>query len=114
MQEGAVAWGDYDNDGYLDLLLTGNIGRYTSKTGATRLYHNNGDGSFSEVTSGLPAVWGSSAAWGDYDNDGYLDIVLSGVTNSSSGFMTRVYRSNGNGTFTDVQAGFAGIAHGSS
>ena len=67
---GATA-GDYDNDGFLDLFVTG----YNSR----QLFHNNGDGTFTDVTakSGVAgAGWSSSAAWVDYDRDGYLDLYV--------------------------------------
>jgi hypothetical protein len=73
-----VAAGDYDNDGHPD-LFTANIGR-------NALYHNNGDGTFTDVTeqSGLTTkesdVISVGAAWFDYDNDGLLDLVVSNYT----------------------------------
>jgi hypothetical protein len=63
--------GDYDNDGYLDIYVTG--------YGGAQLFHNNGDGSFADVTAtaGVGAGgWSSSAAWVDYDRDGYLDLFV--------------------------------------
>ena len=66
-----VAAADYDNDGYIDLFVTG----YK----ADRLYHNNGDGTFSDVTSKLPKIadgWSTSAGWFDYDHDGRLDLFI--------------------------------------
>ncbi len=71
----SVAWGDYDNDGDLDFLLTG----FTVTERINRIYRNNGDGSFTDIEAGLPGVGCSSAAWGDYDNDGDLDILLAGL-----------------------------------
>ncbi len=98
--QGSVAWGDYDNDGKLDILLSG----YSSAYGnIARVYHNDGGGSFSDVNAGLPGVNNSSVAWGDYDNDGRLDILLAG--SSSTGNIARVYRNNGNGSFSDISAG---------
>jgi len=73
-----VAVGDYDNDGYPDLFIC-NAGRNT-------LYHNNGDGTFSDVTesSGIgskpPNTLSIQAAWFDYDNDGLLDLIVSNYT----------------------------------
>ncbi|MCY4355463.1 MAG: CRTAC1 family protein [Truepera sp.] len=67
------AWGDYDNDGWVDLYLTGGLNPST-------LYRNDGDGTFSisehsgEV--GLPDVWTGGAVWADYDNDGFKDLYV--------------------------------------
>jgi hypothetical protein len=106
---GAVAWGDYDNDGYLDLLVTGNLGTmFWAGPGLTRVYRNNGNGTFTDINAGLPPFFASSAAWGDFDNDGYLDIVLSGL-NAASHMTTGVYKNNGDGTFTDIQAALPGM-----
>ncbi|MFH1680535.1 MAG: FG-GAP-like repeat-containing protein [Candidatus Eisenbacteria bacterium] len=102
----AGVWGDYDNDGHVDLFVV-NAGS------ANRLLRNNGDGSFSDAT---PAVmqdaggYGLSAAWGDYDNDGDLDLYM------GKGFEpNRLYRNDGGGVFADVTAGplgDAGITYG--
>lgn len=71
---GTVAWGDYDNDGDLDLLVTGQM---TNGSPVTKLYRNDG-GRFVDSGLGLPALRNSFAAWGDFDNDGSLDLLLSG------------------------------------
>ncbi|MBI3868758.1 MAG: CRTAC1 family protein [Verrucomicrobia bacterium] len=73
LQGGGIAVGDFDNDGKVDVFLTG-VGGY-------RLYHNEGQGRFQDVTaaSGLsckPDDWSTSAAWIDYDNDGDLDLFI--------------------------------------
>ena len=71
-----VACGDYDNDGYVDLYIT--------NFGANRLYHNNGDGTFTDVTadSGTGDVrWSSSATFFDYDSDGDLDLYVVNYVN---------------------------------
>jgi hypothetical protein len=112
---------DYDNDGYLDLFVT-NSARWTSNTlGESRqyypgastlfdlagspiehnvLYHNNRDGTFSEVTeqAGLKGKgWGGDVAVFDYDGDGYLDLLVTNMFGAS-----QLYHNNGDGTFTDV------------
>ena len=77
VQAPSVVWGDYDNDGKLDLMITGKADVPLSK-----LYHNTGTG-FEEQSSllpGLPQVSSSSVAWADYDNDGRLDLLLTGMT----------------------------------
>jgi hypothetical protein len=90
------AWGDFDNDGDLDVFL--------SKPGAgNRLYRNNGAGVFLDV-AGSAGVAGDSGpnrnpSWGDFDNDGDLDLYIS-RTNAPN----YLYRNNGNGTFTEIAA----------
>ncbi|MFH1572174.1 MAG: CRTAC1 family protein, partial [Gemmatimonadota bacterium] len=89
-----LAWGDYDNDGQLDLYVTG--------TGPNLLYHNEGDQTFTEVAGAAGAAGADASrgpAWGDFDNDGFLDLFV-----SSNASADRLYRNNGNGTFTEVGA----------
>ena len=105
-------WGslfaDYDNDGYLDLYIT--RGGWSGAAENT-LYHNNGDGTFIDVThtAGVADPQSSfCAAWADYDNDGYLDLyVADGVI--GDGAANVLYRNNGDGTFTNT-ADVAGVA----
>ncbi len=107
---GSSAWGDYDNDGDLDILLTGaTAGPTGNLTPVSRIYRNNG-GTFADIGAGLVEVWVSSAAWGDYDNDGDLDVLLTGMTAGGT-LTTLIYRNNG-GTFTDIGAGLVGAAEG--
>jgi len=102
---------DYDNDGYPDVLLVngkGWPGHEGSGGNGLRLYHNNRNGTFTDVTasSGLSlSIYGMGAAIGDYDNDGYDDIYVTAVGQS------HLFHNNRNGTFTDVtrQAGLWGI-----
>ncbi len=109
----SVAWGDYNSDGYPDILLTG----YAGSVAVSKIYRNNGDGSFSEdatAESGLTPIGSSSVAWGDYDSDGDPDILLTGYSSSTS--VSEIYRNNGNGTFSeDTTAGGAltGVFQGS-
>ena len=103
---GAVAWGDYDADGDPDLVLTGRTG---GTTYVSKLYRNDGGGAFTEVPAGLVGLEYSSAAWGDYDADGDLDILLSGYASSAPWYVTRIYRNDGNGAFTDIGAALPGV-----
>jgi len=84
------AWGDYDNDGDLDLLIAG----YTGSANIVELYKNNGDNTFTKTTNTFAVNILYDAAWGDYDNDGDLDLLLASTLNS------KLYDNNGNGTFT--------------
>ena len=106
MAYGSAEWGDYDNDGDLDILLTGfdDDGEYH-----TDLYRND-TGTFNNVNTAMPGVLYGTAKWGDYDNDGDLDIFLTG--NASTVFIARIYR-NDSGVFTDINAGFPGVQYSS-
>jgi hypothetical protein len=98
----SAAWGDYDNDGLLDVYVAGeyDVRQVTSPLNYCRLYHNRGDGTFENVAekAGVTnAGFTKGVAWGDYDNDGDLDLYVSNMLGPN-----RLYRSNGDGTFTDV------------
>ena len=94
-QSAGCAWGDYDDDGYLDLFVSNIHGR-------NQLFRNNRDGTFSEVHAGEPVTEGHStssyfgASWADYDNDGFLDLfVAGGITDTAPG-KNLLYHNNGN------------------
>ena len=96
----AVAWGDYDNDGDHDLLITGVA---EPQAFVTRLYRNDGTGGFTDARAGLKGLLYASVAWGDYDADGDLDILLSGasITPFILEGQLKIYR-NHEGRFTDA------------
>jgi hypothetical protein len=102
----ALAWGDYDNDGNLDLAVGGSIGGYVSSERVTRIYKNNGDDTFTDIEAGLTGTSQGSLAWGDYDNDGNLDLVINGGLNVAGGWtnITKIYKNNSDETFTDIEA----------
>ena len=107
-----VAWGDYDNDGFDDLY----VAEYDMNSGSF-LYHNNGDGSFTKETSGVVTSDGGSSiagTWGDYNNDGQLDLFVA----NNTGAMNALYKNNGGGNFTKITTGdianYSGYCHGAS
>ena len=106
---GAVALGDFYNDGNLDILLTG----YSSTGAVAQVWRTSGNGTFTNINAGLPGVLYSSVALGDYDNDGNLDILLTGTTNGfGTGAITELWRNLGNGTFTNIPTGLPGVSQG--
>jgi len=112
---GGVALFDYDNDGLLDIFFTNGAAipslEKTDGSFSNRLFHNNGDGTFTDVTakSGLGGMgYSMGVTAGDYDNDGFVDLYVTGVNHN------QLFHNNGDGTFTDVtaKAGVAGIVPG--
>ncbi len=104
-----VAFIDYDNDGWPDIFLVNGMDwpGHVQKHTTPKLYHNNHDGTFTDVThkAGLDVeMYGMGVAVGDYDNDGFDDLFVTALGQS------RLFHNNGNGTFTDVtqKAGLSG------
>lgn len=98
-----AAWGDYDNDGDLDALIAGE-GRQGTVSSA--IYRNTA-GSFSNSGVSLLGLESADAAWGDFDNDGDLDLAMTGLTNGGA-VTTRVYRNNLT-TFTAIAGPFQNL-----
>ena len=98
-----LGWIDYYQDGLLDLYLVQTAGSEWYKPSRplrSELWHNNGDGTFTDVTEkagvGAEGLYGQGVAVGDYDNDGFPDLYVMGYNRAI------LYHNNGNGTFTDV------------
>jgi enediyne biosynthesis protein E4 len=107
-----VAWIDYDQDGLMDLYFVQSAATDLYRPPRpirSALYHNNGDGTFTDVTEkagvGGEGHYGQGVAVGDFDNDGYPDLYVTGYERAI------LYHNNGNGTFTDITAK-AGVADG--
>ena len=105
-----VAFIDYDNDGWPDIFLVNGTDwpGHATKHSTPKLYHNNHDGTFTDVThqAGLDVeMFGLGVTVGDYDNDGYDDLFVTAYGQS------HLFHNNGNGTFTDVtqKAGLGGV-----
>ena len=106
----SYVWGDYDNDGDMDLFISG-----MDMNGAliSKLYNNGGNESFSETFNSFTGAWLGDVAWGDYDNDGDLDLLLSGYTLSTER-VAKIYRNNGAGGFSELLfTGLVGVSHSS-
>ncbi len=91
----AAAWGDYDNDGWIDLFVA-------SEHQRNRLYRNRGDGTFEDVAvsaglEGEPSRWAKGCTWIDYDNDGFQDLFVSNLEDTG-----RLYHNEQDGRFTEV------------
>ena len=109
---GGVAVFDYNNDGLLDIFFTNGAEipslKKSNPSFYNRLFRNNGDGTFTDVTekAGLAGVgYSMGVAAGDYDNDGFVDLYVTGFNRN------QLFHNNGDGTFTDVteKAGVSGM-----
>ena len=99
-----ATWADYDNDGWQDLFIPNGGGPTNSGNQNNTLFKNNGDGSFTKITNGAQVNDGgnsTASCWGDYDNDGDLDLFVSNASNE----VNFLYNNAGNGTFTRVLTG---------
>ena len=88
-------WGDYDNDGYLDLFVTNNV------NSTNKLYHNNGNSTFTSIQNSPivdKGIYSHAAAWGDYNQDGNLDLVVSDFHATNFNFL---FKGDGQGGFTE-------------
>jgi enediyne biosynthesis protein E4 len=101
------AFFDYDNDGWMDIFIPGGARLKDTPPNTNRLYKNNRDGTFTDVTAKadlLGSGWAQGCCVGDYNNDGFEDLFITYYGQN------RLYRNNGDGTFTDVTA-HAGLLH---
>lgn len=98
--EGSADWGDFDADGDLDLVVTGddaNLG----ETLSARIYENLGGGTFADIEAGLVGVASGSSDWGDFDGDGDLDLVITGY-DENFGASARLYVNVDEGGFQPI------------
>ena len=105
VSEGDVDWGDYDADGDLDLVMSG----WDNSTGIyyAKIFRNDGGASFTDIFAGLTPVNASSSDWGDYDNDGNLDLLIAGFDGTNQ--VTNIYRNDGGDVFANINAGLEGF-----
>jgi gliding motility-associated-like protein len=109
LKSSQVRWADFNNNGRLDVLITGmdDDGQVY-----TLVYRNNGDDTFSNVTSGLTSVYGASIALEDYNKDGLVDILLLGWDEDNNRH-TALYRNNGGFSFSKVATDLDQLSNGS-
>jgi hypothetical protein len=108
---GSASWGDFDNDGNLDILITG---KDLSLVPVSYVYRNNGDKTFSFANAGLIGTALGPADWIDYDSDGDLDIMLAGENAGCGNASTHIYTNNGVGSFDEYPAGLPFVERASS
>lgn len=105
---GSAAWGDFDNDLDLDLVVMGDSSNGFQYT--ARIYRND-DGNFVDINAPIVQAGGSgSVEWGDYDNDGDLDLLLTGKI-SATADITKIYQ-NENGSFSDIGGSLRALERG--
>lgn len=104
----AAVWADFNNDGLLDVAMTG-MNSTSLKVGG--IYSNNGDGTFSDSGVALTPVADGELAVSDFNNDGFPDLLLTG-TNAGGENITELYKNQGSYIFTRLTASFDGVASG--
>src|ERR1017187_3881489 len=101
----SCAWGDYDNDGYIDLVVMAAFNTVANTPSRNSLFHNNRDGTFTKVSNTVITTefrdW-RGCAWADYDNDGNLDLYVTSTDGFGFAAQNELFRNNGNGTFTKM------------
>lgn len=104
----SARWCDYDNDGDADFAITG-----TSSNGyICKVYKNNGNNSFSEVSGNFVGVRYSRVRWADYDSDGDQDLIVTGSNNNATPSFIKIYRNDGNDNFAVVNPNIPGARQG--
>lgn len=102
LASGSVEWGDYDSDGDLDILIMGFDDYIEPKA---NIFRNDGNHIFHNIYSGLPPVTLGTASWGDVDNDGDLDVLITGKLAGCGVFASSIHKNMGNDIFNDISAG---------
>ncbi|MBN2175978.1 MAG: VCBS repeat-containing protein [Bacteroidales bacterium] len=101
---GSIEWGDYDNDGDLDILSLG-FNDYVEPE--VYMFRNDGNGNYVNINTNLFPVAVGNATWGDFDNDGDLDVALTGKCSGCGVLLTAIYENKGEDDFEDINAGLA-------
>lgn len=112
LDSGDLCWGDFNNDGYFDILMTG----MSDDGPVTEVFLNDTEGSFFSCNAGLTPLSNSNVSVCDFNNDNVLDIFVSGLPESGSSTESQslLYKNNGVAVFTLVEYTFQGVENGSS
>lgn len=106
---GCIKWADIDNDGDLDLSVLGQISGSNAKT---KIYKNDGNNIFTPITNSLPDLTNGHIAWGDYDKDMDMDLLLCGRAGSFN-YISQLFKNDGNGNFTNSSINIEGLRYSS-
>jgi len=109
MSTGEAKFGDYDNDGDLDVGISGRVESFVY---TTKIFRNDDNVNFTEIEGDFPDLRYSDVAWGDYDNDGDLDFLVTGSFENESPSELYIFRNDGFDVFTDTNADIMGIRQG--
>lgn len=112
MNFGRIKWADYNNDNFNDFVLSGY--NTTESEYFTHIYTNNTDNTFTKSNIALNQCWLGDTEWADYNNDGNIDLIISGTGGASGAErFTDIYKNNGDGTFSNINANLPGVSHSS-
>jgi len=110
---GRLKFADYNNDGFPDFAISGINEDSDPDEFYTKIFTNNGDETFTESGVVLYQSWLGDIEWGDYNADGNIDLATSGTGGGGAERKTEIYKNNGDGTFTNINAVLMGVSHSS-
>ncbi|MBS1517883.1 MAG: T9SS type A sorting domain-containing protein [Bacteroidetes bacterium] len=113
MSNGSASWGDFNADGFADILINGETSVSSDADPLYRLmiFHNNGNGTFSEHSASLPGIAYGNALWADLDNNGFPDILLTGNVDGNHSGIMKIFR-NDKGKFTEIKYSLPEVTYG--
>jgi hypothetical protein len=110
---GVATWGDYDNDGDLDIALLGSTQSQSGQGYIGKIYQNIGDNRFVDTFANLPPTSEATAVWVDYNNDGWLDLAVTGcVDQNCLNRIATIFHNHSGASFTNLNPGMTGVIRG--